>query len=229
MTDAANHVLIDLDGTMVDPQRGIIGSVQFALARLGVVPPPMDQLRWVVGPPLRVSFPKLLGSDDGALVERAVELYRENYRGGAMLEAAVYPGIPDALDRLLEHGYQLVVATSKPHAFARPILEHFGLAKRFSAIHGAELDGRNDDKAHLIAHIIREEGVNAGRAVMVGDRQFDVTGAKHNGIPCVGVAWGYGSEEELRQHGAAAFCNGAADLPAAVASLMSRSPSQGSF
>jgi len=212
----AYHALVDLDGTMVDPQQGIIGSVQYALRRLGVVPPPAEKLRWVVGPPLRSSFPELLASRDASMIEAAVAHYREHYRGGAMLEAAVYPGIPEALDRLRADGFTLIVATSKPKAFARPILEHFGLANRFSAIHGAELDGRNDDKAELIAHILATEGIERNRAVMIGDRKFDIVGARANGIPCVAVGWGYGSAEELEGHRANAHCAEADALLATV-------------
>jgi phosphoglycolate phosphatase len=211
-------VLLDLDGTLVDPRPGLIGSVQYALRKLGHPVPPAEELLWVIGPPLRVSFPKLLGADD--LTEDAIANYRENYRNGAMYDAIVYDGVADALDRLGDAGCRLLIATSKPHHYARPILERFDLARRFAAIHGPELDGTNDDKADLIAHILAREGVAPEAAIMIGDREFDVTAAARNGMRAVGVTWGYGSHEELQSAGAAALCDRPGDLPCAALALL---------
>jgi len=111
-------------------------------------------------------------------------------------------------------GCRLFVATAKPHYYARPILEHFDLARRFAGIHGPELDGTNDHKHDLIAHILVHEGVAPASAIMIGDREFDVTAAARNGIRAVGVTWGYGSRAELEGAGAAALC----DAPGALAS-----------
>ena len=205
-------ILVDLDGTLIDPKPGLIGSVQYALRKLGLPVPPAEELLWLIGPPFRVSFPKLFGRPD--LTEEAIGDYRESYFSGAMYDAIVYDGVADALDRLRAAGCRLFVATSKPHYYARPILEHFDLARRFAGIHGPELDGTNDHKSDLIAHMIACEGVRPESAIMVGDREFDVTAAARNGIRTVGVTWGYGSVEELEGAGAATLC----DAPGALAS-----------
>jgi phosphoglycolate phosphatase len=213
-------VLVDLDGTLVDPKPGLIGSVQYALDRLGFPVPPADQLLWLIGPPFRVSFPKLLGTAD--LTELAIAHYRERYFGGAMYDAIVYDGVPAALDTLSAAGCRLFVATSKPHYYARPILERFDLARRFAGIHGPELDGTNDHKGDLIAHIVAREGVLPERAIMIGDREFDVAAASRNRIPTVGVTWGYGTAGELIDAGACALCQAPAALAATVLSLLDR-------
>ena len=210
-------ILVDLDGTLVDPKPGLIGSVQYALGKLGHPVSPADELLWLIGPPLRVSFPKLLGRSD--LTEEAIAHYRESYFSGAMYDAIVYDGVADALDRLHAAGCRLFVATSKPYYYARPILERFDLARRFAAIHGPELDGTNDHKSDLIAHIVAREGVRPETAIMIGDREFDVTAAARNGIRAIGVTWGYGSREELQAAGAAVLCDAPVDLAAAVRSL----------
>jgi phosphoglycolate phosphatase len=213
-------VLVDLDGTLVDPKPGLIGSVQYALDRLGFPVPPADELLWLIGPPFRVSFPKLLGTAD--LTELAIAHYRERYFGGAMYDAIVYDGVPAALDALSAAGCRLFVATSKPHYYARPILERFDLARRFAGIHGPELDGTNDHKGDLIAHIVAREGVLPERAIMIGDREFDVAAASRNRIPTVGVTWGYGTAGELIDAGACALCQAPAALAATVLSLLDR-------
>lgn len=210
------HALFDLDGTLLDPKPGILGSIQYALRRLGAPVPPVDEIAWAIGPPLRTTFPKLLGRDDRT--EEAVALYRENYRNGAMFDALVYSGIPEALATLQSARYRLIVATAKPHVFARPILQHFGLDTHFIAIHGPELDGTRDNKADLIAHIVREHGIDAARAIMIGDREHDMLAAGRNNMRGIGVTWGYGSVGELTSSGAAALC----EAPAALAEALAR-------
>jgi phosphoglycolate phosphatase len=208
-------ILFDLDGTLVDPRPGLIGSVQYALRKLGRAVPPTEELLWLIGPPFRVSFPKLLGSADR--VEEAIGYYRESYLNGAMYDAIVYDGMPDALAALRAAGHRLLVATAKPHRYARPIVEHFGLGAHFHAVHGPELDGTNDHKADLIAHILKHEGVQPETALMIGDRELDVAAAARNGMRAVGVTWGYGSVEELA--GAAVLCESPCDLAEVVTGL----------
>jgi phosphoglycolate phosphatase len=207
-------ILLDLDGTLVDPKAGIVGCIQYALERLGHPVPAANDLEWMIGPPFRVSFPQLLGSAER--VEDAIAHYRERYLSGAMFDAVVYDGVPAALAALRAAGHRLIVATSKPHHYARPIVEHFGLATHVFAVHGPELDGTNDHKADLIAHILRTEGVAPDTALMIGDRHFDVTAAARNGLRAIGVTWGYGSPAELTEAGAAVLCRSPAHLVDAV-------------
>jgi phosphoglycolate phosphatase len=204
------YLLFDLDGTIADPAPGIIGSVIHALGTLGVDAPSFEALRWVIGPPLRSSFRSLLGGEER--VEEALEIYRSRYRSGAMFEATLYAGIPEALAALSREGYTLLLATSKPHVFARPILAHFALDRYFTAIHGSELDGRHDDKGELIGHILATEGIDPARALMIGDREYDVKGAARHKIATIGALWGHGGEMELMAAGVAALCNRPEDL-----------------
>jgi phosphoglycolate phosphatase len=215
-------ILVDLDGTLVDPKPGLIGSVQHALRKLGRPVPPADELLWLIGPPFRVSFPKLLGSSER--VEEAIGYYRESYLDGGMYDAIVYDGIAEALEALGKAGHRLFVATSKPHRYARPILARFGLARHFVAICGPELDGTNDHKADLIAHMIAREDVRAQSAIMIGDREFDVFAAARHGIPTVGVTWGYGSAEELTAAGAAALCHSPEMLACTACAVLGMNP-----
>lgn len=202
-------VFLDLDGTLIDPKPGIIGSVQYALRQMGEVPPPMEALTWAIGPPLRTTFAKLLGE---ARAEEAVAHYRTNYAGGAMYDCEVYADIPEALGGLARDGHRLIVVTAKPHVFARPIVARLGLETYVSAVYGPELDGTRDNKADLLAHVLEAEGTHAARAVMVGDRQFDILAAVANGVPGIGVTWGYGTRSELEAAGAHHLCHTPAEL-----------------
>jgi phosphoglycolate phosphatase len=197
-------ILLDLDGTLVDPKPGLIGSIQYALQQLGEPVPHADELLWMIGPPFRVSFPKLLGRADRT--EEAITHYRRRYFEIGMYDAVVYQGIIEALDALTAAGCRLLVATAKPHFYAKPILEHFDLARRFIAIHGPELDGTRDHKFDLIAYMIAEHRIRPETALMVGDREHDVIAAKRNGMHAIGVTWGYGSVDELTAAGATTLC-----------------------
>lgn len=214
------YALVDLDGTITDPKPGIIASYRYALKAMGLNVPPPDELLWVIGPPLRHSFPQL--GVPPARVEEALEHYRRHYQAGAMFDAPVYDGIPDFFDSLKSEGICIVLATSKPHVLARPILEHFALDHHFHAIHGAELDGRNDDKGDLLAHIIAEVGVDPARAVMIGDRLFDVKAAQRHNIPSIGVLWGYGGNKELTEAGATHLCEAPSELIGIVRAVRQR-------
>jgi phosphoglycolate phosphatase len=210
-------ILVDLDGTLVDPAAGIVSSFQAGLKAVGAPAIAAADLGWIIGPPLRQSYPQAgVALKD---VEAALAAYRETYRAGAMFDVTPYPGIEAALTTLHDQGHRLIVATSKPHVFARPILERFGLARHFAAIHGSELDGRNDDKGDLIGHIIATERVNPASTLMIGDRKFDCLGAAQHGIRTIGALWGYGGEAELTAAGAVALAHQARDLPAVVARL----------
>jgi phosphoglycolate phosphatase len=211
-------ILVDLDGTLVDPKPGLIGSIQYALQQLGEPVPHADELLWMIGPPFRVSFPKLLGRTDRT--EEAIAHYRRRYFESGMYDAVVYHGVSEALDSLVAFGCRLYVATAKPHHYAKPILQHFDLARRFVAIHGPELDGTRDHKSDLIAHIIAEHRLRPETAIMVGDREHDIIAASRNGMRALGVTWGYGSREELTAAGAAVLCATPAELASSVLSLL---------
>ena len=210
-------ILLDLDGTLVDPAAGIIGSCRHALEQLGCPADAADDLRWLIGPPMRESLARLVGSR--ADPEDALRLYRARYGGGGLTEASLYDGVIEALATLRGRGFRLIVCTSKARVFAERVVEHFGLADQLDGVYGPELDGRFDDKGDLMAHIFAAEALSPGAACMVGDRKHDILAAARHGVPGIGVLWGYGDEAELRQAGATIILDRPADLPAACDSL----------
>ncbi|MDP1585845.1 MAG: HAD family hydrolase [Bradyrhizobium sp.] len=197
-------IYFDLDGTLTDPKSGITRSIQYALGKLDWPIPPVDELTWCIGPPLRSSMKKLLGSDE--LADRAVTLYRERFSDVGLFENEVYPGIEDTLSALARSGRRMFVATSKAHVFAERIIDHFKLRTYFERVFGAELDGTRSDKTDLLRHALQSMGIDPSQAMMIGDRSFDMVGARSNGMTAVGVLYGYGSEAELRDAGAHHVC-----------------------
>jgi phosphoglycolate phosphatase len=190
-------LLFDLDGTLTDNFLGIARSIVYALDRLGIETPSSAELRRCVGPPLRTTFAALLDTDEPDAIEQAIALYRERYSELGWRENVVYDGIPEALAALAASPRRLFLCTSKPEIYARRIVTLFGLAEHLDGIYGADLAGRHDDKAVLLAHIAATERFDASDAVMIGDRSHDLRAARANGARAIGVLWGYGSHEEL--------------------------------
>ncbi|PZO38719.1 MAG: HAD family hydrolase [Pseudanabaena frigida] len=202
-----NTVLFDLDGTLTDPKVGITTCIQYALDCLGYHPPEIDKLLWCIGPPLKVSFANLMQTSDASLIERAITFYRDRFATIGLFENVLYPQIPETLQAIRSEGYQTYVATSKPHIFAKRIVEHFELSSLFDGIYGSELDGTHTDKGELIHHILSTENLAPAKTIMVGDRSHDTIGAKKNQLLAIGVTYGYGTEEELNNHGADLIVN----------------------
>jgi phosphoglycolate phosphatase len=210
-------ILFDLDGTLTDPREGITRSIAYALERLDVEPPPLDELTFAIGPPLRASLAKLIGTDAREAVEQALAHYRERFGDVGLFENRPYDGIAEALAALSARGARLYVATSKPLVYARRIVAHFALDAHFIAVHGCELDGTREDKRELIAHLLAEHRLDGQAAVMVGDRGVDMSAARLHGLRAVGALWGFGSREELEGAGAHVLCDAPAALPALLA------------
>lgn len=202
-------IFFDLDGTLTDPMVGITGSIQFALERLGVDVPEANDLLWCIGPPLLENFQTLVGHDRAPA---AVAHYRERFSSVGLYENTPYAGIHDALSAIRSAGLRLCVASSKPQIYVRQILEHFDLIDYFSDVFGSELNGTRTNKSELLQYALTETRIEAGDATMVGDRKHDIIGALDNGVSPVGVLYGYGSSEELKQAGADRFANAPSEL-----------------
>lgn len=210
------YILFDLDGTLTDPGVGIINSVRYALRQYGLDGDPQF-LRRFIGPPLVDSFMKYYGFGERQAKE-AVAYYREYYGSRGIFENQLYPGIPELLQVLVERGKKLALATSKPTVYARQVLAHFQLDPYFAdeLIIGSYLDGRRTDKAEVIATALALLPPAKEKTVMVGDRKFDVEGARANGIAAIAVTYGYGERAELEAAGPTHFAQTVPELLALI-------------
>ena len=200
--EGIGHVFFDLDGTLTDSAEGIVKSVQYSVVKMGLPAPPLEDLKVFVGPPLMEMYQSFFGftTEEAA---KAVSFYRQRYVPTGMLENAVYDGIVPMLERLLQKGKKLYVATSKPEVYSRRILKHFQLDQYFTFIGGASLDSSRNEKGKVIRYVMETCQLWApDTIIMVGDRLHDILGAKECGLRSIGVTYGYGSREELIQYGA---------------------------
>ena len=212
------YILFDLDGTLTDPKLGITTCVQYALKSFGIEEENLDKLEPFIGPPLIESFKQFYGFSQEQAVQ-AQEKYRERFSVTGWLENEMYPGIDTMLKTLSERGMELAVASSKPEVFVEKILVHFGIREYFTAVVGSELDGRRINKDEVVLEalnrmgvltkeeveryltegILLRNGIKNDYCAMVGDRKFDVEGAKAMNVTSVAVSYGYAQGDELKQ------------------------------
>lgn len=198
-----NHILFDLDGTLTDPALGITNSVMYALKYFGIDETDRTLLYKFIGPPLLDSFRDFYGFDEEKS-KLAMKKYREYYVPKGLYENKVYDGVENMLANLKSSGKKLYVATSKPEEYAVKILEHFNLLKYFEFCGGSDIEETRARKAEVIKYVLEKCGLSEKKdeCLMVGDRKHDVLGAKEAGLDCMGVLYGYGSRDELREAGA---------------------------
>jgi phosphoglycolate phosphatase len=204
-------ILLDLDGTLIDSRPGIAASCEAALRALGHTPDPSFDVTPLIGPPMPQVIGRLLERYGDDRVDAGIAAYRAHYGETGLHLATIYPGIADALPHLSANAHCFVV-TSKRSIYAQRIVESLGLAVWFRGVYGTEPDGSLDDKADLIAAVLRAEELDPRETVMVGDRLHDVLGAHANDLRAIGVLWGYGSRAELESAGADALADKPDDL-----------------
>lgn len=194
------YALFDLDGTLTDPRVGITTCVQYSLHSFGIEEK-AEKLTPFIGPPLKDSFMEFYGfSEEQA--QQAISKYRERFSTIGLFENEIYPGIEQMLQILHKKGMKLAVASSKPTIYVKKILAHFNIEQYFDVVVGSELDGRRTDKQEVVSEALHQLGVtdtNRNQCVMIGDRKFDIIGAKAAHVNSVGVAFGYAQEGELEQ------------------------------
>lgn len=193
-------ILFDLDGTLTASAEGITKSVQYALNKIGIEESDLQKLESFVGPPLMDQFMEAYGLDEGT-ARQAVIYYRERYAVKGIYENQPYQGIQELLRDLKRQGYVLGVASSKSVLYVRKILDYFQLTPYFTVIEGSQMDGSRTKKGEVIQEVVRNLKMERQKdqVVMVGDRKYDVQGAREAGIDCIAVSYGYGSLEELQQ------------------------------
>lgn len=216
----ARSVLLDLDGTLVDSQPGIVASCVAALHALGHDPDEAPDIKRAIGPPLEDMLRTLLQARGDDRIGEAVAAYRQHYSESGLLGSEPYPGIIGALRDMRRAGLRIYLATSKREVFARRILENLKLATYFDGIYGSVPGGKLDHKPELLAHILSKQDICASHSLMVGDRRHDIAGAHAVDMRGLGVLWGYGSRDELEAAGADQLVERTAGLAHMVLSML---------
>jgi phosphoglycolate phosphatase len=205
------NILFDLDGTLTDSGLGITNSVKYSLGKFGIIETDDNKLRLFIGPPLESSFVEYynFSKDDSKI---AVNYYREYFSENGVYENKLYDGIDAVLQELNDRNKNCIIATSKPETFAKEIARYFNIQNYFKYIVGSNLDGTLSEKEDIIKYIIENYKLNKEETIMIGDRKYDIIGAKANGIDSVGVLYGYGSREELEKEEPKYLCKNVMEI-----------------
>jgi phosphoglycolate phosphatase len=195
-------IVFDLDGTLTDSKQGIVAGIQYALEKEGL--PPFDEERIIayIGGPLREVICEHHGLDDEAAT-RLIAQFRDYYRRIGIYENRLFPGVKELLEMLRRQGRRLAIATAKPTASAHLVLALFGIADRFEVVSGSDVAAGRGTKAKILEYALKGLAVDgSARAVMIGDRRYDIEAAHENEVDSIGLVHGYGNAEELREAGA---------------------------
>lgn len=198
------YLLFDLDGTLTDSSEGICKSIQYSLGKIGIQEDDLKKLEVFIGPPLRYSFKEYYGLE-GELAEQAIAFYRERYTEVGKYENRPYPGIREMLIHLKAAGAVLAVASSKPELYVEDILRHFDLYELFDYVVGSDMEGKRETKTAVIREAMERMQVTREEpkgVLMVGDRHFDIDGAKELSLDSLGVYYGFAKSGELEAAGA---------------------------
>ncbi len=205
------NILFDLDGTIIEPEEGIVNSVVFALNKLGIDESDKKKLTKFIGPPLIKSFANFYELSDKD-ANKAVQYYREFFGEKGLYQNFLYDDIKELLEHLQDRGFKLFVATSKPTIYAKKIIKNFNLDKKFEGIIGSNLDNSRTDKTEVIQYVLNSFDLNPQETIMIGDRKFDMIGAKNNNLISIGVTYGHGNIEELKKAKADFIVNSCQEL-----------------
>lgn len=212
------HILFDLDGTLIDSAPAILASYHDAFASARVEPAITIDAS-IVGPPLRETLELLSGSDDPVLLDELAAHFKASYDTRGYKATAAYPGVNDLLSALVAQRRRLAIATNKRLHPTRLILQHLGWSAFFDAVYALDMcTPRLPDKATMIGRLLMDHAIPRGSAVYVGDRLEDGESATLNSLPFYAATWGYGSiEPREMEDGWQAFATPAA-LQAALLS-----------
>ncbi|MGN1442947.1 MAG: HAD hydrolase-like protein [Acutalibacteraceae bacterium] len=198
-----DYVIFDFDGTVTDTGEGILKSLQYSFEQMGDPVPDLSDLKKFIGPPIHYSFVTFYGVKEED-VGKYIEKYRERYRKVGIYECCLYDGMLDTLKTLRENGVKIGIASSKPVSLIYDVMNYLKITELFDAVVGTKFDDSNHSgKKDLVLQSMAELGTtDKSRVLMVGDRYFDIDGAKGAGVDSCGVLFGYGNELEFKEHGA---------------------------
>lgn len=222
-------VIFDFDGTLCDTGIGVKKSAKFALDSFNIPAPEWEELDFFIGPPLMVTFQENF-EQSAADAEKLVKKFRERYTNVGLYESEFYEKIPALLQSLKSQGFKLGIASSKPIKYVEELLAKADLTKLFDYVSAVSFNADCESKQSIISRCLESMDVEPSEALMVGDRFYDIEGAKSLNIDSVGVLWGYANKFELIESGAKYIIENVEDIEAIALGLYERTENvQGIF
>lgn len=214
-------VIFDFDGTICDTGEGIKKSAKYALDAYNIPSDDWQTLDCFIGPPLLVTFQEQF-NQSAADADLLVQKFRERYTNTGIYECELYKGIKQLLINLKVDGVKIGIASSKPQVFVETLLNKFAIAKYFDSVCATSFAADCESKQNIIARCLKELETEPKDTLMVGDRFYDIDGAKADMVDGAGVLWGYGSKFEFIECGAKYIVDKVEDIESIVLGLYER-------
>lgn len=210
-------IIFDVDGTILNPEEGIISSVSYTIEKAGLARLDEKQLKEFVGPPVQNSFQNFYGVNKDE-AQKLANIFRSRYKGDDLFKAKPYDGIFEVLQELKNKNFQLGVATYKREDYAITLLNQMGFSKYFDIICGG--DNENKLKKVDIIKICTEKlNTPTSECLMIGDSIHDLEGAKNLNMKFLGVTYGFGFKENEKLENP---CIAIANKPSEILDIIER-------
>lgn len=196
-------VIFDFDGTVVDTGEGILKSLQYSFEQMGHEVPDLSDLKKFIGPPIHYSYKTYYHVPEEE-IDAYIAKYRERYRAKGIYECYLYDGMRETIETLRKNGVKIGIASSKPLSLIQDVMAHLKITDLFDAVVGVLIDNsQHSGKTQLIEDAMEKLGAaDKEKVLMVGDRCYDIDGAAGAGVDCCAVLFGYGNEQEFKEHNA---------------------------
>ncbi|MFQ9838361.1 MAG: HAD hydrolase-like protein [Eubacterium sp.] len=214
-------VIFDFDGTICDTGEGVKKSAKYSLDAFNIPSDDWQTLDCFIGPPLLVTFQEQF-NQSAADADLLVQKFRERYTNTGIYECELYNGIKQLLINLKDDGMKIGIASSKPQVFVETLLNKFAIAKYFDSVCATSFAADCESKQNIIARCLKELETEPKDALMVGDRFYDIDGAKADMVDGAGVLWGYGSKFEFIECGAKYIVDKVEDIESIALGLYER-------
>jgi phosphoglycolate phosphatase len=196
--------IFDLDGTLLDTLTDLAASTNYALREHGMPEHSVDDVRRFVGNGVRKLMERAVPDGaDNPLFDEAFATFRQHYMEHALDTTRPYDGVTEMLATLKSRGCSIAVVSNKMMAATQELCQHFFPDTVEVAIGEHEAEGiRKKPAPDTVYAALSALGVTKDHAVYVGDSDVDIATARHAGLPCISVLWGFRDRDFLLQHGA---------------------------
>jgi phosphoglycolate phosphatase len=192
MEYSARLLVFDLDGTLVDSKEDLANAVNVALASFDLPPLPNPVIYSYVGDGASALILRALPKEKADLLPEVLDRFLAYYRRHLLDTTRAYPGVVGAL-RKWAGIYRMAVLTNKGEAMSREILSGLSLDGYFFDVRGGDSFGTKKPDPEGLLRILREAGIEAQEAIMVGDSRNDVQAGRKAGTVTCGVTYGLGA------------------------------------
>ncbi|MFI5365224.1 MAG: HAD family hydrolase [Candidatus Binatia bacterium] len=184
------HVVFDLDGTLIDSRVDLAAAVNHALRTLQLPELPVETICGYIGEGARRLVQRALGAAHQDRLDEGLALFMTFYRAHLLDHTRAYPGIDALLAALAAMGVTLSVLSNKPAAMSRAILAGLDLLHRFVVVLGGDsfLERKPDPAG--IDYVCNLTHTPHERLLVVGDSTIDAQTARAARVAFCGVAWG---------------------------------------